>query len=95
MEQISEIIIYQAADNEIRIQTRLYDETIWLKHANLCKLFSKSKSTISEHIKNIFKEGELIKNSLNIVLSMQKNEIKPMLSEVCYRWVNSRLEKPK
>ncbi|MBC2720780.1 MAG: virulence RhuM family protein [Desulfobacteraceae bacterium] len=38
--------------------------TNWLKQAHLCKLFQKSKSTISEHIKNIFKEGELEENSV-------------------------------
>ena len=64
MDQNSEIIIYQTTDNEIRIQTRLQDETVWLTQANLCELFQKSKATISEHIKNIFKEGELTENSV-------------------------------
>ncbi len=64
MDQNSEIIIYQTADNEIRVQTRLQDETVWLTQTNLCELFQKSKATISEHIKNIFKEGELTENSV-------------------------------
>jgi hypothetical protein len=38
----------------------LEDETVWLTQAHLCELFQKSKATISEHIKNIFKEGELL-----------------------------------
>ena len=53
------IIIYQTEDGKTQIQTRLDKETVWLTQAQLCTLFQKSKSTISEHIKHIFSEGEL------------------------------------
>ena len=59
MEQNSEIIIYQTADNETRIQTRLQDETVWLTQGQMAELFGKGRTTITEHINNIFKEGEL------------------------------------
>ena len=59
MKQDSEIIIYQTADNETRIQTRLQDETIWLTQEQMAVLFGKGRTTITEHIGNIFKEGEL------------------------------------
>ncbi|WP_164112034.1 MULTISPECIES: virulence RhuM family protein [Sphingobacterium] len=59
MEQQSDIIIYQSDDGSTRIETRLENETVWLTQAQLCELFQKSKSTVSEHIKHIFKEGEL------------------------------------
>lgn len=55
----SSIIIYQTEDGRSKIETRLQDETVWLTQAQLCELFQKSKATISEHIKNIFEEGEL------------------------------------
>jgi hypothetical protein len=55
-----EILIYQNQEGNIKIDVRLEDETIWLTQSQLCELFQKSKSTISEHIKNIFEEGELI-----------------------------------
>lgn len=55
----SNILIYQTEDGQTKIQTRLEDETVWLTQAQICELFQKSKSTISEHIKNIFEEGEL------------------------------------
>lgn len=55
----SEFLIYQATDGKITIDVRLEDETVWLTQAHLCDLFQKSKATISEHIKNIFEEGEL------------------------------------
>lgn len=54
-----EIIIYQNTEGNIKIDVRLEEETVWLTQAQLCDLFQKSKSTISEHIKNIFEEGEL------------------------------------
>jgi hypothetical protein len=55
----SEILIYQNPDGNIKIDVRLEEETVWLTQAQLCELFQKSKTTISEHIKNFFKEGEL------------------------------------
>lgn len=55
----SEIIIYQNPEGNIKIDVRLEDETVWLTQAQLCELFQKSKATISEHIKNVFEEGEL------------------------------------
>jgi len=55
----SEIIIYQNPEGNIKIDVRLEEETVWLSQAQLCELFQKSKATISEHIKNLFEEGEL------------------------------------
>ncbi|MBX2899699.1 MAG: virulence RhuM family protein [Cyclobacteriaceae bacterium] len=60
----SNIIIYQTEDGKTKIETRLEDETVWLTQAQLCELFQKSKATVSEHIKNIFEEGELDADSV-------------------------------
>ncbi len=57
----SEILIYQNQDGKIKIDVRLDEETVWLTQAQMQELFQKSKATISEHIKNVFKEGELNK----------------------------------
>ena len=54
-----EILIYQNQEGNIKIDVRLEEETVWLSQAQICELFQKSKSTISEHIKNVFTEGEL------------------------------------
>ena len=54
-----ELIIYQTSDGNIKIDVRLSEKTVWLTQAQLCELFQKSKATISEHIKNVFEEGEL------------------------------------
>jgi hypothetical protein len=58
-ENKSNILIYQTEDGVTKIETRLLDETVWLTQTQLCELFQKSKSTVSEHLKNIFEEGEL------------------------------------
>lgn len=55
----SEIIIYQNLDGNIKIDVRLEEENVWLTQAQLCELFNKTKATVSEHIKNVFDEGEL------------------------------------
>jgi hypothetical protein len=55
----SEILIYQSPDGNIKIDVHLEDETVWLTQAQMGQLFGKGRSTITEHIQNIFAEGEL------------------------------------
>ncbi len=59
-----EILIYQNSEGSIKIDVRLEEETVWLSQAQMGMLFNKDKRTISEHISNIFKEGELNENSV-------------------------------
>lgn len=54
-----EIVIFRTDDESINVEVRFEDETAWLTQDQMSVLFSKSKSTINEHIKNVFKEGEL------------------------------------
>ena len=60
----SEIILYQTEDGTSKIEVRLEDETVWLSQAQIGELFQKAKATISEHLKNIFEEGELQESSV-------------------------------
>lgn len=59
-----EILIYQSPDGNIKVDVRFDDETVWLSQSQMGQLFGKDKRTISEHISNIFKEGELNENSV-------------------------------
>jgi hypothetical protein len=59
----SDILIYQNQEGNIKIDVRLQEETVWLTQAQMGQLFGKDKRTISEHISNIFNEGELEKSS--------------------------------
>lgn len=54
-----EIIIYQNTEGNIKIDVRLEEETVWLTQAQIALLFGKGRTTITEHIANVFKEGEL------------------------------------
>lgn len=54
----ADIIIYEAIDGKTKIETRVSNENIWLSQAQLCELYGKAKSTISEHIKAIFEDNE-------------------------------------
>ena len=56
----NQLIIYQTEDGKVKIETHFENETVWLNQAQIGELFQKSKATISEHIKNIFKDGELV-----------------------------------
>ena len=62
MENQGEIILYQP-DNEVRLEVRIEDETVWLTQAQIVELFQSSKANISEHIKNIYEQEELEENA--------------------------------
>ncbi len=62
MNSQSNILIYQTEDGQTKIQTRLESETVWLNIDQMAELFQKSRSTINEHILNIYKEAELEKD---------------------------------
>ncbi len=57
----SEILLYQTEDGQTKIEVRLEEESVWLAIDQMSELFQKSRSTINEHIINIFREGELEK----------------------------------
>jgi len=54
-----EILIYQNSEGTIKIDVRLEEETVWLTQAQIAVLFNKGRSTITEHIQNVFQEAEL------------------------------------
>ena len=58
MENQGEIILYQP-DNEVKLEVRIENETVWLTQAQIVELFQSSKANISEHIKNIYEQEEL------------------------------------
>nr|WKN34404.1 virulence protein RhuM/Fic/DOC family protein [Tunicatimonas sp. TK19036] len=60
----SSIEIYQSPDNQIALKVSLDQETVWLTQAQMSELFSQTKQNISLHIGNIFKDGELEKDSV-------------------------------
>ena len=63
MQQTGEIILYQP-DESVQLEVRLEEETVWLTQAQMSLLFETSRNNITLHIGNIFKEGELIEDSV-------------------------------
>lgn len=62
--QKGEIIIYKTPQNEVELKVKLKQETVWLSLDQIAMLFNRDKSVISRHIKNVFREKELNKNSV-------------------------------
>lgn len=60
----SELIMYQTEDGLTKIETKFDGDTVWLSIDQMAELFQRDKSTISRHIKNIFAEGELERDSV-------------------------------
>ena len=59
-----EIVIYQGKDGLTKIDVKMENETVWLTLDQMADLFNRNKSTISRHIKNVFDEGELVRDSV-------------------------------
>ncbi|MBR6017287.1 MAG: virulence RhuM family protein [Paludibacteraceae bacterium] len=58
------IVLYRSEDGKVNVDVILTDETVWVTQDQMTLLFSRDKSTISRHIKNIFEDGELDENSV-------------------------------
>jgi len=59
-----EILIYKSQDGSVKVDVRFQEDTVWISQSQMAELFGKNKRTISEHIQNIFKEGELTEESV-------------------------------
>lgn len=55
----SDFLLYTSQSGEVKVDVLLQNETVWLTQKGMQELFDKAKSTVSEHIKNVFEEGEL------------------------------------
>ncbi len=73
----SQIIIYQTEDGKTKIETRLEEETVWLTIDQMAELFQKSRSTINEHILNIYEERELEEDSSKRKIGISDFSTKP------------------
>ena len=62
MEPENEIVLYQP-NEEVKLEVRLEEETVWLNQQQMAILFNATKQNISLHINNIYKEGELLNDA--------------------------------
>jgi hypothetical protein len=73
----NKLIIYQTEDGKVKIETHLENETVWLNIDQIAELFQKSRSTINEHILNIYKEQELEKDETMRKIGISDFSAKP------------------
>lgn len=62
-DELSEFLLYTAPDGAIKIEIFFQNESVWLTQQKIADLFGVSKSTVSEHVKNIFENAELEKEA--------------------------------
>ncbi len=83
MENQGEIILYQP-DSEVKLEVRLENETVWLTQAQIATLFGTKRPAITKHLNNIYKSGELDKNSTCSILEHMGNEGKQKYVTIYY-----------
>ncbi len=64
LQQFSNFVIFQTESGKVNVDVYFQDETLWLTQKRIAELFEKGRSTITEHLKKIFSEGELVENSV-------------------------------
>lgn len=62
--QEKQVVIFKSIDGSVAVNVQFDEDTAWLSLDQMAELFDRDKSTISRHIKNIFKEGELVQDSV-------------------------------
>ncbi|MGM9687030.1 MAG: hypothetical protein ACI3YI_12545 [Bacteroidaceae bacterium] len=62
-EDKGQIVLFQTEDGHTKLEVQLQDETVWLTIDQMAELFQRNRSTISRHIKRIYDDGELSKDT--------------------------------
>ena len=95
--RISERFLYQNSEGSIKIDVRLEEETVWLTQDQMAALFGKARTTITEHIQNVFKEGELNEDVVcrNFRLTTQHGAIEGKTQEVSENITTSMSQYPR
>ncbi|MBN1759994.1 MAG: virulence RhuM family protein [Chitinispirillaceae bacterium] len=75
----SNFLLYTASSGKVKVEVFVQEETVWLTQKTLAELFSKERSVITKHLKNIFETGELDEKS-----NVQKMHISGSDKPVCY-----------
>lgn len=80
----NKIAIYQSEDGAIKLNAKVEDESIWLTQSQIVELFGSSKSNISEHINQIFKEEELDEATVRKFRTVQKEGEREVSRNITY-----------
>ena len=63
MQEQKSIVIYTSEDGQTKVDVRMENETVWLSANRMAELFDRDEKTIRKHINNVFREGELERES--------------------------------
>lgn len=83
------VVFFKTADDKVSIDVRFEGETVWLTIEDMASLFEKSRSTINEHILNIFEEGELEKENVVRKIGNSDFSTKPTNFYLLKSWNNT------
>jgi hypothetical protein len=64
LQQFNNFVLFTAENGKVNIDVYFQDETLWLSQKRIAELFEKGRTTVTEHLKKIFEEGELDENSV-------------------------------
>lgn len=67
-EPITNFVIFKTSDGTVNVDVYFYDDTLWLTQRKIAELLQRDRSVITKHLKNIFKEGELIEEVVCAIL---------------------------
>ena len=81
MSQQMQFLMYQSAEQDVSVNAVVRDETIWLSQKAMAELFGCTTDNISQHLKRIFAEGELIKESVTEKISATALDGKKYLTQ--------------
>lgn len=86
----NDIIIYQSKDGKISFDVNIFDQTVWLSQKQMADLFDRDRKTITRHISNIFKEGELNENVVcsDFEHTTQHGAVKGMTQNIKVKYYN-------
>jgi hypothetical protein len=85
MDEQNKFIFYASKDGDLSIKVYVEDENIWVTQLGITEIFDVSKSTISEHLKSIFEEGELSKDStVRNFRTVQKEDTREVTRNIDY-----------
>jgi len=67
-DELTEFLLYTTPNNEIKVETYLHNETLWLPQKRIAELFGVQRPAITKHLKNIFESGELVEKEVSSIL---------------------------
>ena len=73
----NELVIFETADNTVKLEVPIEGETVWLTQDQMSELFDTARSSIAYHIGNIFKEEELDRNTSVEIFDRSANAYRP------------------